>query len=235
MRLVSYARTSGSGDGEDSFEVQEARVCAFATRGGHEIVRCVRDEHVQGSVPLDERAGLLAALLAVQAGEADGVGVSVIDRFARELHVQEAALAALWKIGEHVTVFEVDRGEILRDDPEDPYRTFLRQVMGAAAQLERGMIRRRLSHGRRRKAAVGGYTGGPRLHPRFGYRVDDGEYVRHEEEYAIIVRMHELHDTPRSYRAVAAALAAEGHEAPTIGGEWHDTTVRGILKREGLA
>lgn len=235
MKLVSYARTSGTGDGEDSFEVQEARVCAFAQRGGHEVVRCVRDEHVKGSVPLDERAGLLAALLAVQAGEADGVAVSAIDRFARELHVQEASLAALWKIGEHVTVFEVDRGELLRDDPEDPYRTFLRQVMGAAAQLERGMIRRRLSHGRRRKAAVGGYTGGPRLHPRFGYRVVDREYVIEHDEYAIIERMAELHGAPMSYRAVAAALAAAGHEAPTVGGEWHPTTVRNILKREGLA
>lgn len=234
MRLVSCARTSGTGDGEDSFEVQETRVSGFAARGGHEVVLRVRDEHVQGSVPLDERVGLLAALLAVQDGEANGVCVSVIDRFARELHVQEAALAAFWNLGPHVKVFEVDRGEILRDDPEDPYRTFLRQVMGAAAQLERGMIRRRTTHGRRRKAAAGGYTGGPRLHRRFGYRILDGDYTRVADEQKTIAAMAALRATPMSFRAVTAGLAAAGHEAPT-GGPWHPTTVRGILKREGLA
>ena len=32
-----------------------------------------------------------------------------------------------------------DQGEILPDDPEDPMRTAMHQMMGAFAQLDRGM------------------------------------------------------------------------------------------------
>ena len=35
----------------------------------------------------------------------------------------------------------------MRDDPDDPMLTFVRQVMGASAQLERGMIRARMQGG----------------------------------------------------------------------------------------
>jgi DNA invertase Pin-like site-specific DNA recombinase len=226
MNVVTYARTSGTGDGENSFEVQEARAAAFAAREGHEVVGAMRDENVCGAVPLDERSGLLEAMIAVQDGRADGLVLSCIDRFARELHIQEAALRLLWQIGEHVTVFEYDRGELLRDDPEDPYRTFIRQVMGAATQLERGMIVRRLSHGKRRKAAAGGYVGG---YVPFGYDVVDGEYVRDEPEQAVIARAAQLRSAPMSWRGVALALTQEG------GGVWHYSTVRNILTREGLA
>jgi DNA invertase Pin-like site-specific DNA recombinase len=106
--------------------------------------------------------------MAVADGEADGLVVHRVDRLARELHVQEVALAHARSAGEHVKVFEVaEGGEIKRDDPHDPQRKFLRQVMGAAAELVRGMIAARLQGGRRRKAARGGYIGRKRLHPRW--------------------------------------------------------------------
>ena len=45
--------------------------------------------------------------------------------------------------------------------------------MGAAAELERGLIRTRLARGKQRKAARGGYVGGARLHRRYGYLLDE--------------------------------------------------------------
>jgi hypothetical protein len=57
-------------------------------------------------------------------------------RLARTLVVQEAVLGHVWK---HTgRVFAVDVGEVLQDDPDDPMRTAIREIMGVFAQRERG-------------------------------------------------------------------------------------------------
>jgi DNA invertase Pin-like site-specific DNA recombinase len=190
-----------------------------------------RDEHVRGALPVQERPGLLATIMAIEDGEADGFIVHRLDRLARELHIQEAALAQAWAVGPGVVLFEAVGGEILRDDPDDPHRTFLRQVLGAAAQLERGLIVARLQGGRKRKAARGGWVGGHRIHNRYGYVVRDGSYEPVEREQAVIERMAVLRAS-ESYRGIAAALNAEGVAAPASD-MWHAATVRKVLVREG--
>lgn len=72
MRLVSYARTSGSGDGEDSLAAQGERCAAWAADSGHLVVGAYRDESLCGALPVEDRPGLLAALIALQNGHADG-------------------------------------------------------------------------------------------------------------------------------------------------------------------
>ena len=120
----------------------------------------IRDAGVSGTT--DEREGLTEALAAVRYNGADGLVVHTLDRLARSLTVQEAALQQVWSAGGRV--FTVDQGEVLADDPEDPVRTFVRQVLGAVSQLEAGMIARRLRRGRQHKAEQGGYAfGGPPL------------------------------------------------------------------------
>jgi len=235
MRLVIYTRTSTqNGAGQDSLEAQ-ADVCrAWAAEQGHEVVDVHQDEALSGRLPVERRPGLLGALMALEDGTADGLVVHRIDRLARELHVQEAALAQAWGAGDHVGVYEAVEGEIKRDDPDDPHRTFLRQVLGASAQLERGLVRARLQGGRRRKAAKGGWIGGHRLHPRYGYRVEDAAYVRVEDEQTVIDRMAALRSDGETYRAIAAKLEAEGCPPPPSG-TWHPTTVRKVLVREGRA
>ena len=156
MRLISYARTSGLKDAEESLDAQGERNAACAVRLGYVVVGFERDEHVRGGLPVAQRPGLLATIMAIEDGRADGFIVHRLDRLARELHIQEAALAQAWAVGEHVTILEASGREVLRDDPDDPHRTFLRQVLGAAAQLERGLIVARLQGGRRRKASRGG-------------------------------------------------------------------------------
>ncbi len=42
----------------------------------------------------------------------------------------------IWRDGGHA--FSDDQAEILRDDPDDPMRTALRQMQGVFAQLDRG-------------------------------------------------------------------------------------------------
>jgi DNA invertase Pin-like site-specific DNA recombinase len=67
--------------------------------------------------------------------------------------VQEATLALVWQRG--TRVFAADTGEVHRDDPDDPMRTAIRQVMGVFAELDRKMVAKRLRDGRLAKAAAG--------------------------------------------------------------------------------
>lgn len=234
MNLAAYCRTSSTGDGTDSLAAQ-AQACAdWACRSGHEIVATFNDEGLSGRLPVEQRPGLLGALLCVEEGRAAGLVVHRIDRLARELHVQEAALARLWAISGDVAAFEAVEGEIPRDDPLDPHRTFLRQVLGAAAQLERGLIAARLAGGRKRKAATGGYTGGPRLHRRYGFVLTDGEYVPLDAEQLTIQLMRNLRRDCWSYQGIATHLNHLGVPAP-VALRWGPTTVRKILLREAPA
>ncbi|MEY9998152.1 hypothetical protein ABIE67_010273 [Streptomyces sp. V4I8] len=105
-----------------------------------------------------ERPGLADALTEIEDGTADGIIAPNLDRFARTLVVQEAILAQIWKHGGRA--FTADSGEVHPDDPDDPMRTAMRQMMGVFAQLERSMIAARLRHGRREKAESGRWTPG---------------------------------------------------------------------------
>lgn len=242
MRLAAYCRTStANGAGSDSLQAQEDACRAWATENGHEVVVVLKDDALSGALGIDERPGLAAALVAIDDGTAEGLVVHRPDRLARELHVQEAALAHAWGAGEHVRVFEAAEGaEIMRDDPNDPQRRFLRQVMGAAAELERGLIKARLQGGRKRKAASGGYVGGKRLHRRYGYELVDGRYVPIEQEQRAISAIKGYRNTPSltrngpsSWSAVASWMNVRREEfPPPSGAEWYPMTCRRIFERE---
>lgn len=231
MNLTIYTRTSTqNGAGSDSLDAQADACHAWAEANGHAVVSVHRDEAMSGGLPVQDRPGLLDALMALELGEADGLIVHRLDRLARELHVQEAALSHAWTLGEHVRVIEAVEGEVKRDDPNDPHRRFLRQVMGAAAELERGLIRARLHGGRRRKAARGEWVGGHRLHRRYGYEVVNGAYVPVETEQVMIDRMREMREGGATYQQIADAFNV-GHFPTPGGSEWFATTIMRILKR----
>ncbi len=191
-----------------------------------------RDDALSGTLGIENRPGLAASLVALDDGLAEGLVVHRPDRLARELHVQEVALARAWAAGDHVRVFEAAEGaEIVRDDPNDPQRRFLRQVMGAAAELERGLIKARLQAGRRRKAAKGGYIGGTRLHRRYGYELVDGEYVPVPEEQKTIDQIRKLRESSATWDGIAQTLNGQGISPPS-GVAWYAMTARRIAERE---
>jgi DNA invertase Pin-like site-specific DNA recombinase len=99
---------------------------------------------------------------------------------------------------------------VLRDDPDDPMRTAMRQMMGVFSQLERGMITALLRAGRAAKAAAGGYAYGS---PPFGWRAD--KTAPHglapvPAEQAIIGQMVAWRDLGVPMREMARRLNAEG-------------------------
>ncbi|MFB6710636.1 recombinase family protein, partial [Streptomyces sp. NPDC056333] len=136
LRLVMYLRVSTGGqlDGY-GLDAQEADCRKWAKKHGHKIVAVRTDGAVTGKSTDDERAGLTEALALLADGTGDGLLAPNLDRLARELTIQEAALSVIWAYGSRA--FTADHGEHLADDEDDPMRTFVRHVMGAAAQLER--------------------------------------------------------------------------------------------------
>ncbi|MGW1608954.1 recombinase family protein [Streptomyces sp. NPDC002285] len=119
-----------------------------------------------------------------------------------------------------------DQGEIVPDDPEDPMRTAMRQMMGVFTQLDRGMTVAKLRRGRRIKGEHGRYAYGA---PPYGWQAHQKELTPEEMEQAGRARGRQLRDEDGlSYREIAAVLEAEGIR-PKRAARWHPETVRRML------
>lgn len=225
MRLVGYIRVS-TGSQLDGFglEDQEQIVRRWIRQNNHKLVKLFVEKAVSGTVAGEERPELAAALSWIEDKKAVGLVAPNLDRLARELVVQEAALAQTWKHGGHA--FMADQGELLPDDPEDPMRTAMRQMMGVFAQLDRGMTVAKLRRGRRIKGEQGKYAYGA---PPYGWQAHKKELTEEEMEQAGRARARQLRDEEElSFRGIAAALEAEGLR-PKRGERWHPETVRRML------
>ena len=225
MKLVGYIRVSTNGQVEDGagLQIQESSVRTWAKTNGHTLEEIYRDEGVSGSE--NERDGLAEALTAIKFNGADGLVVPSLDRLAPSLTVQEAALQQIWRADG--AVFTVETGLVPADDPDDPVRTFVRQVLGAVSQLEAGIIRRRLLRGRRHKASTGGYTHGA---PPFGWRAEGGELVPDPAEQEVVRMMRSSRERGDSLRSIAKQLNAE-RISPKRGETWYPQTVARVLQR----
>jgi DNA invertase Pin-like site-specific DNA recombinase len=159
--------------------------------------------------------------------------VAKLDRLARALGVQETVLAVAWRAG--AKVFSADTGEILQDDPSDPMRTLLRQVVGAVAEFERALIAKRLRDGRAAKAAAGKHAVGEYA---FGTRGAgegrDRDAAPDEAEQMTVARIVELRNSGASLRAIVARLDSEGLK-PRRAAHWSPQSVQAVCLREGLA
>lgn len=234
MRLVAYLRVSSEGQVDGyGLDAQRRAVRSWAKSHGQRIVHTCTDEGVSGAREAAERPGLSCVLEQVAGGQVEGVIVARLDRLARSLTVQEATLGLLWRHG--ATVFSADSGEVLADDPDDPVRTAIRQVMGVFAQLDRAMVAKRLRDGRMAKAAAGRKAVGD--YP-YGFRGTgkgrDRDAGPNQAEQAAIHRLVELRRQGMSYRHIAEALDAEGHK-PRRAASWSAMSVRNVAIREGVA
>jgi DNA invertase Pin-like site-specific DNA recombinase len=226
-RVIGYCRVSTAGQVTDGLGLptQERLVRAWAKQHGSRLIRIVSENGRSGTLAEAQRPGLLEALEAVSAADATGIVVTSLDRLARALTVQEAVLGKVWALGGRV--YTVDAGEVLDDDPDDPMRTAMRQMAGVFAQLERGLVVKRLRDGRATKRARGGFDGGG---VPYGKRVDGAELVVDEVEAVIVARVKQLRAEGSSLREVCAVLEAEGFH-PRRAERWHSDVVRRIADR----
>lgn len=229
MRVVGYLRVSTDRQAEEGLGlgIQEAAIRDWAEASGHELVSIYKDEGISGSNGIDTRIGLADALETLRSGDAAGLVVYRLDRLARDLVLQESLLADVWRMGCAVYSCSPAEGSYLSDDPDDPSRALIRQVLGAVSQYERSMIAMRLRSGRKRKRDGGGFAGGQ---VPFGKRNVDGVLVDDPREQAVIQRMRELQSEGRSLSAIAKALNEEGHQGKKAT-RWHHQTVSRVLSR----
>jgi len=229
VKLIGYARVSTDVQVEHGLglEVQEQALRAWAKAHGHQLVEVLQELGVSGTKELADRPALADALDAIRHRRVGGVVVVRLDRLARDLVLQEQLLAEVRRLdGE---VFSTSAGEAgyLKDDPDDPSRKLIRQILGAVSAYEREMISLRLRSGRRRKAERGDYAYGA---PPFGSRAEGKALVEVPEERETLARITELKTAGASLREIATVLQAEGRP-PKRGGSWHPETLRRAAER----
>lgn len=196
---VAYYRTSSAanvGDEKDSQRRQQEAVAAYAKRHGITIAAEFHDAGVKGSDQIDDRPGF-SELLDRIAG--NGVGVVLVEeasRFARDLAVQMTGHELLKRMG--VDLVPVNAPDHFTDDT--PTAIMVRQILGAISQFEKAQLVQKLKGARKRKKAATGRCEGRKPVP--------DNVVK---EARRLSRKSPKTGDRRSLRAIAAALASEGH------------------------
>lgn len=229
MNIVLYTRVSTETQAKgESLADQEHDGRAWAESNGHTVVAHYTDPGLSGALSASERPGLVDALEALSSGAIDALVLRDLDRLARELTVQEAVLAQVWS-RPGTSVFEYAAGrEVLRDDPDDPMRTAMRQVQGVFAQLERAMIAKRLRDARRSKARRGQHANGPAP---YGWRTQDGELIPVAAEQSLLDCIRKERAAGLNQTEIAEVLNGAGRRTRE-GSAWSQPIVSRILRRD---
>lgn len=222
MRLVGYVRVSRVGGREgDTFispTVQRERCEALARAHGHTIVAWQEDLDQPGS--RYTRPGFQAALEAVERGEAEGMIVAALDRFARS--VPDAALG--------IRRLEQAGGELIsvRDslDTSTPVGRFARTMMLAIAELQLEQIRENWQAARDNAIRRGVHIS--RVAP-VGYRRGADSRLEPDPEAAPVIRDLFLRRAAgASWRDLMAML--DERLPREDGGSWPLSTVSSIIR-----
>jgi DNA invertase Pin-like site-specific DNA recombinase len=161
---AAYYRTSSQtnvGSEKDSLKRQEEAVRAYAHTHDITVVREFYDAAVSGADPVDSRPGFSEMIAYMLGNGARAVLVETANRFARDLIVQETGYKLLKDKG--IELIAVDSPESFVSDT--PTAEFIRQVLGAVAQLEKAMLVSKLRGARDRQRRDKGRCEG---NPAFG-------------------------------------------------------------------
>lgn len=234
MRLAGYLRVSTRRQAVEGWSLAEQRAVIeeWAAAKGHEVV-LFEDAAVSGAAPLDTRKGLLRALGCLYRKEVAGLVVARLDRLTRDLILQEQLLADIWSHdGEVLSCVAAEAEFLRRDDPKDPSRRLIRQVLGAVIEYNKSTSRLLLEAGRLRKGEAGGYIGG---RPRYGFAAVGGELVPVPEQQVVIQDIKVLRTKRRmTLRQITDTLYEAGIPGPE-GGGWSPMAVKRVLEAEGVS
>jgi DNA invertase Pin-like site-specific DNA recombinase len=207
---------SGKGQVEgDGFFRQRVAIKKYAAAHGIKLVRWFEEQGVSGTIESMDRPAWRELMAALHSNGVRTIVVEKLDRLARDLMIQESAIADLRRHG-----FELVSAQEPDLMANDPTRVLMRQMLGAFAQYEKDQIVSKLRGARMRKRAKEG-----RCEGRKPYGFYDGET-------AVIDRMKALRCEGLGFDRIAARMNAEGLETRTRG-RWHGLMVNRILSRGG--
>jgi DNA invertase Pin-like site-specific DNA recombinase len=196
---------------------------AWSQRVGVAVVAWHVDAGVSGASELGDRPALALALADLPALDAGVMVIARRDRLARDVVVSAAIARAVGRAGARIVSADgVGNG----DSPADE---FMRTVIDGAAAYERSLIRARTRAALQAKRARGERAGAVP----YGYdATPTGVLVPHDNERAVIARIHALRASGMSLRQVVAALTAEGLVSRT-GRALGLTQVARLVRRAG--
>jgi site-specific DNA recombinase len=138
MKLLGYIRVSrmaGRDQSAVTLRDQRRRIEAAAAASGHEIVDWLQELDQSGG--REDRPRFQAALEAVESGEADGIAVAYLSRFARSVPVAARALERLKAAGGILVAADLGM------DTSTPSGKLMRNVILSLAEFELDQIRER--------------------------------------------------------------------------------------------
>jgi DNA invertase Pin-like site-specific DNA recombinase len=207
MHVIGYCRLSkDEAGGAAGLEAQRQTIEGEAERRGWSVEWITDHGYTAGNL---KRPGIQQALALLDAGEAEAIVVSRLDRLSRSVFdfagLLERARGRWSVVALDVAV-----------DTSTPAGEALVNVLATFAQFERRLIGQRTREALAIKRAQGVRLGRERV---------IGEEV---EQRALELRAEGL-----SIRAVGDVLAAEGHTPPS-GGAWQPSTLHRILSRPAV-
>lgn len=212
----AYIRVSSRGqcaDDKDGLDRQLRAIDDYAAKNDFQIAETFREEGVKGTTDFDDRPALRTMLESLKSGEVSHIIIEKVDRLARDLVVQEDLIRRLQSYG--VTIHSTMEPDLCSNEPT---RIFIRQVLGAVAQLDRTLIVRKTKAARDRKRALTGRCEGRKP---YGDRPGELDNVK-------AIRVWSMN----GYRATEIARLLNAGETTTrYGKPWTATQVQRILSR----
>ncbi len=205
MNVVAYLRVSTM-EQAHGFAAQRIAVLAAAEKLGSTINDIYEDRGVSGSLSLEDRPNLLAAVNTLKRG--DVLLVAKRDRIGRDV----VAVALIERLVERKGARIISAaGEGTNSD--DPTALLMRRIVDAFAEYERQVIRARTRAALQAKRARGERAG----NLPFGYVVaDDGQTLIPDPDEQETIRLaREIRSRGCSYRAVVATLRDRGRVGRT--------------------
>jgi site-specific DNA recombinase len=236
-RAIGYIRVSKE-DLEKSgvsLPAQRAKLEAYASLYGLELVGVGIEEDDGVSAKNLDRPALKRALAMIDRGEADGLLIAKLDRLSRSVadwdkliagYFGESAGKKLWSVADAI-------------DTRTSAGRLVLNVLMSVAQWEREAIAERTKDALQHKIKTGSRCG----KVRFGTEIDPSDprrsrkhrnpigLVDNPPERQAIALMKELRGSGRTFRQIAATLTERSIPTRDGRGHWDHSTVRKILKR----
>lgn len=207
-RTVAYVRvsTDKQADRGVSLEAQEAKIRAYASLYGLDIVDVVVD--AGASAKTLDRPGLVRARAMLRSGEAKAMLVVKLDRLTRSVRDLGQLVEGDFADPEGPALMSVSE----QIDTRTAAGRLVLNVLGAVSQWEREAIGERTSAAMRHMADQGAYIGGK---VPFGYSLDGERLTPRDDEQAVIREARALRAEGLSLRAVAERLGERGFRSRT--------------------